>query len=278
MLNDKQVIITGPTSGIGLESARGLAALGANLVLACRDIKRGQELAEKLTHATKDQHIAVMHLEASSQASIREFARAYEKRYPRLDVLVNNAALNRQTRQLSADGVEMTFATNVLGYYLLTVELLDLLKKSAPARIVNVASEFASNLDLDDLQFERRPYDSTQGYAQSKACDRLLTWAFARRLAGSGVTANALAPGLVPETGLYREMPRHIHQMLKQRSDRTSVEGADTVVWLASAPEVAGVSGKFYEDREEVECEFRNDAAEDKLWQICEKLTGGNSG
>jgi len=102
------------------------------------------------------------------------------------------------------DGIELTFATNVLGYFLLTQELLGLLEKSAPARIVNVASTYASDLDLDDLQFDRRPFESFKAYAQSKACNRMLTWALARRLDGSGVVVNAMAPGLITETGLYR--------------------------------------------------------------------------
>ncbi len=273
-MKGKNIIITGATSGIGKEIARELAAQGAYLVLAVRDVERGRRTAEELASRDGSGSIAVMQMDASSRRSIRDFAREYSSHHQRLDVLINNAGLNRQRRQLSVDGIEMTFATNVLGYYLLTVELLDLLKKSAPSRIVNIASTFAGNLDLDDLQYERRPYDGTQAYSQSKACDRLLTWAFARRLAGTGVTANAAAPGLVPDTALYREVPAHVRQILKKRGGRSAAEGADTAVWLATSPEVEGVTGKFFEEREEVECEFRNRAAEDKLWRICQELTG----
>jgi NAD(P)-dependent dehydrogenase (short-subunit alcohol dehydrogenase family) len=273
-MKGKSVIITGPTSGIGKEIATELAALGAALMLGCRDIERGKQTAEEIARRTGLKHVAVMQIDTSSQQSIRDFARRYRETHPRLDVLVNNAGLNRAKRQLSVDGIELTFATNVLGYYLLTCELLDLLKASAPSRIVNVASTFADELDLDDLQFERRPYDGTKAYAQSKACDRLLTWAFARRLDKSGVTANAMAPGLVPDTGLYRDSPQAIRAMLKRRGGRSTAEGADTAVWLASSPKVEDVNGKFFEEREEVECEFRDTEAEEKLWRICETLVG----
>jgi NAD(P)-dependent dehydrogenase (short-subunit alcohol dehydrogenase family) len=214
-----------------------------------------------------------MQIDTSSQKSIRAFARGFRRKYRRLDVLINNAAGNRGTlpKVNSVDGIELTFATNVLGYFLLSLELLDVLKRSAPARIVNVASAYASDLDLDDLQFQRRRFESFKAYAQSKACDRMFTWALARRLDGSGVTANAMTPGLITETGLYRTAPAELVERLTQYSGgRTSAQGADTAVWLAGDPELEGVSGKFFEGREELECEFRNKRAEEKLWRICE--------
>lgn len=273
-MKGKRIIITGPTSGIGREIAIGLSALGAEIVLGCRDVRLGGELTEEIMRRTGSKSIAVMHIDTSNQQSVRDFARQYHRAYPRLDVLINNAGLNRTTRQTSVNGIELTFATNVLGYYLLTHELLNLLKSSATARIVNVASTFASDLDLDDLQFKRRPYDGVKAYAQSKACDRLLTWAFARRLEKSSVAVNAMAPGLVPETGLYRDTPEPMRLMLKQRGGRSAAEGADTAVWLASSHEVEGVSGKFFEQRREIPCEFRNTEVEEKLWGICERLVG----
>jgi NAD(P)-dependent dehydrogenase (short-subunit alcohol dehydrogenase family) len=175
-------------------------------------------------------------------------------------------------REKSMDGIELTFATNVLGYFLLTRELIDLLKASEPSRIVNVASQFASDLDLDDLQFERRSFDSVKAYAQSKACDRLFTWALVRRLKGTRVTANAMAPGLIVDTGLYRHSPPELVESLRKRSGRTIAQGADTAVWLATSLDVEGVSGEFFYDREKIPCEFRNTKSEEKLWQICESL------
>lgn len=205
-MNGRRVIITGPTSGVGQEAALGLASLGAEVILACRDLKEGNKAASEITRRAGAAKLVVLQFDASSRKSIREFAREFRRRYRRLDVLINNAAINRGTlpKVDSADGIELTFATNVLGYFLLTQKLLDVLKRSAPARIINVASQYASNLDLDDLQFERRKFESFRAYAQSKACDRLLTWALARQLKETGVTANAMTPGLITETRLYR--------------------------------------------------------------------------
>ncbi|MFZ1043313.1 MAG: SDR family oxidoreductase [Anaerolineales bacterium] len=276
-MKGKRIIITGPTSGVGKEIAVQLAALGAEIILACRDAKKGNKTAAEITRRTGSTKLVVMKMDASSQKSIREFASEFRKKYRRLDVLINNAAGNRGTlpKINSVDGIELTFATNVVGYYLLTHELRDVLQKSAPARIVNVASTYASDLDLDDLQFERRPFESFKAYAQSKACDRLLTWALARRVEGSGVTANAMTPGLITETGLYRNAAPDLVGRLSQYSGgRTSAQGADTAVWLASDSEVEGLSDKFFEDRKELPCEFRNKESEEKLWQICKELVG----
>ncbi|MCL4393550.1 MAG: SDR family oxidoreductase [Chloroflexi bacterium] len=275
-MKGKRVIVTGATSGIGKEIAVGLAALGADLVLGCRDVHQGAKTADEIKHKTGAETVTVMHVDMASQRSIREFARLYRESHPRLDVLVNNAGVNRGShpRETSVDGIELTFATNVLGYFVLTQELLGLLQASALARVVNVASTFASDLDLKDLQFESRKFEGVKAYAQSKACDRMLTWALARRLEKSGVTANAMAPGLVTETGLYRHSPPELMQRLRKISQRTSADGADTAIWLASSPDVEGINGKFFEDREQVECEFRNKLAEERLWTICEKLTG----
>src|SRR5512142_288698 len=238
-MQGKRVVITGPTSGVGQEVALELAGLGAQVILACRDLVRGRRVAAQITRQLGSADLVVMRLDTSSQASIRSFSREFRRRYRRLHVLINNASISRGTlpRVDSADGIELTFATNVVGYFLLTQELLPVLKASAPSRIINVASQYASGLDLDDLQFERRPFESFRAYAQSKACDRLLTWALARRLKGTGVTANAMTPGLITETGLYRNAPPELVQRLTQYSGgRTSKQGADTAVWLASDP------------------------------------------
>jgi NAD(P)-dependent dehydrogenase (short-subunit alcohol dehydrogenase family) len=274
-MKGKLVLITGPTSGVGKEIAMQLAALGAELILACREVKKGNKTAAEITKHTGSTKLAVMKMDASSQKSIREFAKEFRRKYRRLDVLINNAAGNRGTlpKVNNVDGIELTFATNVLAYYLLTHELRDVLQKSAPARVVNVASEYASDLDLDDLQFERRPFESFRAYAQSKACDRLLTWALARRMQGTGLTANAMTPGLITETGLYRNAAAElVTRLTKYSGGRTSAQGADTAVWLASSPDVEGVSGKFFVDREERPCEFRNEKNEEKLWSICKEL------
>jgi NAD(P)-dependent dehydrogenase (short-subunit alcohol dehydrogenase family) len=275
-MKGKLAIVTGPTSGIGREIATQLAAQGAEVVLACRDVVKGQATLEEIAHRTGAKAVSVIHVDVANQASIREFAKAFRNTHSRLDVLVNNAGLNSRTRRQSADGIELTLATNVLGYHLLTHELLEILKASAPARIVNVASTYAGNLDIDDLQFTKRPYNPVMAYQQSKACNRLLTWALARRLAGSGVTANAMAPGLV-QTGLYRETPVPVRLLLRIIGlfhGRSVEQGADTAVWLASSPDVEGVSGKLFELRKEIPCQFRNAELEERLWAACDRLAG----
>lgn len=279
-MKGKRVIVTGPTSGVGREIAIQLADLGAEVILACRNLEKGKEAADEIEGRTDSNHDVVMEIDTSSQESIRKFSREFKNKYDRLDVLINNAGGNRGTlpKVNSADGIELTFATNVLGYFLLTQELLDFLKRSAPSRIINVASSYASDLDVEDLQFERRKFESFRAYAQSKACDRMLTWALARRLEGTGVTANAMTPGLITETELYRNAePELIKRLTQYSGGRTSAQGADTAVWLASDPEMQNISGKFFEDREEQECEFRNEKNEEKLWKICEEMLNRNT-
>jgi NAD(P)-dependent dehydrogenase (short-subunit alcohol dehydrogenase family) len=272
-IQNKRVVITGATSGIGKDVAIRLADQGAHVVLACRDPRRGQKVADAINARVWAERAAVMTLDTSDQRSIRAFARAYRDSYGFLDVLVNNAGvLLAGPRQTRSDGVELTFATNVLGYYAVTIELLHALKRGAPSRVVNVASTFASDVDLDDLQFERRPYDGMTAYAQSKACDRMVTWAFARRLKRDSITVNAMAPGLVLGTELYRHLSPEALRGLEELGGRTVPEGAETAVWLASSPDVEGVTDAFFELGQEVPCQFRDEIAEERLWQACEQL------
>ncbi len=139
---------------------------------------------------------------------------------------------------------------------------------------MNVASTFAGEVDLDDLQFQRRPYDGMAAYAQSKACDRMLTWAFARRVGGDSVTVNAMAPGLMLGTRLYRDLPPEVLRSLQELGSRRVAEGAETAVWLASSPELEGVTGRFFEQGTEIPCQFRDEEAEEGLWRRCEQLVG----
>lgn len=274
-IENKRVVITGATSGIGREVATRLASLGARVVLACRDAARAEQVAAHIDATTGAGRAAVMTVDTSDQRSIAAFARDYRSHYGSVDVLVNNAGVLLPHRRTNADGIELTFATNVLGYYLLTTDLLDTLEASdAPARVVNVASTFAFGVDLDDLQFERRPYDCMAAYAQSKACDRLLTWALARRLEPASVTVNAMAPGLVLDTDLYRRLPDEAKRDLEQYGCRTIPDGADTALWLASSSDVDGVTGTFFEQRAEVACELRDEASEERLWEYCQRLAG----
>lgn len=260
-------LITGPTSGIGLQIARELAAQGARIVLACRDVPKGENVAAELRRLGSPD-VLVKGFDAANGPSIAALARACAADLSRIDVLVNNAGVASASRHVTSEGFELTFATNVLGYHRTSLAFLDQLRASAPARIVNVASTFAGDLDLDDLQFERRPYAELQAYAQSKACNRLLTWALARRLEGTGVTANAMAPGFVPATGLARGLSPDLQRAYATRSGRSLEEGADTAVWLAASRDVDGVNGRFFYDRRERPCEFRDQATEERLWRM----------
>lgn len=273
-IESKRVVITGATSGIGREVATCLALLGADVVLACRDDVAATRVAADINATAGSPRATVMTVDTSDQESIRTFAADFRETYGSLDVLVNNAGVVLPARTTSVDGIELTFATNVLGYHLITMGLLDALVAGAPSRVVNVASTFAFDVDLDDLQFERRPYDGLSAYAQSKACDRMLTWALARRLRAATVTVNAMAPGLVLGTDLYRHLTPEAKRDLAQYGSRSISAGAETAVWLASSPELEGVTGRFFENRTEIPCQFRDETAEERLWEACVHLAG----
>lgn len=267
-------LVTGASSGIGKEIARGLALKRAHVVVACRDGDRGVRLAEELGDDTANPAVESIEVDLASQASIRRSASDFMKRFEKLHVLVLCAAIYPPpSREETVDGIERTWATNVLGYYLPAALLLDRLTSSAPSRIVAVASVAAGGLDLDDVQFQRRPYRPMAVYRQSKQADRMLTWALADRLRGHGVTANAMNPGFV-STNLIREgllsLPFRLAAPLLGRSP---ARGADTAVWLASARSLAGDTGGYYVDRKEKHCPYRDEDACDRLWNLCDRMT-----
>jgi len=259
-------LVTGANTGIGFEIAQGLARTGARVVLACRNHAKGEAARSIIASEFKNTNTELLVVDLASQQSIRAATREFSEKYDSLDVLVNNAATSSPTRQVSPDGIELTFATNVLGYHLLTALLLESLKRAPAARIVNLASMMAYGLDPTDIQFAKRPYNGATAYAQSKQANRILTWALARRLAGTNVTANAMSPGAV-DTPL-------LHAMAPGIAGRTPAQGADTAIWLATSPELSGVNGRFYSDRHEHPCEFRDPATEDALWSLCDRLCG----
>jgi NAD(P)-dependent dehydrogenase (short-subunit alcohol dehydrogenase family) len=268
-----RVLITGATSGIGREAAQQMAAQGASLVLAVRDLGKGQAVAAEVAHSTGRDAPDVVPFDASDPSSIRACAEAVRGRFTSLDVLVNNAGIQLGTRTETREGIEAVLATNVLGYHHLTRELMLLLEAAERARIVTVASTYAGQLDFDDLEFKRRTYSNVSAYKQSKQANRLWTWALARRLQGTRVTANAMSPGLV-DTGLYRDMkrPRRLFMsVLSKLFGRSAAKGADTITWLALSPDVEGRSNAFWVDRAEKSCEFRGEKDEERMWAICEE-------
>jgi len=276
-LSGRTCLVTGANSGIGKQTALELARMGARVVLACRSVRRGEAARREIASATGSAAVEVMEVDLADQTSIRRFGKTFLERHPALSVLVNNAGIWSTRRRLSPDGIELTWATNVLGYFLLTELLLERLQGSAPARIVNVASRRAGELDLSDVQFQRRPYSGVSAYSQSKQADRMLTWALARRLEGSGVTANALHPGMV-RTAIFRKGGGPlgwIAALYSKLFGLSVAAGADTVVWLAASPAVEGMSGKFWSRRKERACRFRDPEAEEKLWRLCASMTAG---
>jgi NAD(P)-dependent dehydrogenase (short-subunit alcohol dehydrogenase family) len=251
-MSGKICIVTGANSGIGKETALGLAQIGARVVMVCRNAEKGKAALEEIRRESGSSQVDLLMADMSSQASIRALAEQIQQKYPRLDVLVNNAGGAALARTLSADGIEMTLATNHLGAALLTLLLLDLLKASAPSRIVNVSSceaQQPSRLDMDDLQFERRKYSGVAAYRQSKLLMNAFTFELARRLAGTGVTANCLHPGAVA-TNIWSSaaLPRIFKLLiaLVKPFMLNSKRGAAVSLYLAASPEVAQVSGEYF--------------------------------
>jgi NAD(P)-dependent dehydrogenase (short-subunit alcohol dehydrogenase family) len=276
-LSGRTCVVTGASSGIGLAAARELARLGARVVLVVRSAERGEAARRAITGATGSASVELALVDLSRQASIRAFAQELAQRLPRVDVLVNNAGVWLSRKRRSVDGIELTWATNVLGCLLATRALLPLLEAAGRARVVNVASQLAGGLDLADVQYDRRPYDGRQAYAQSKQAERMLSWALARRLVARGVSVNAMHPGFVA-TGIFRKgggLLGLLASLYAKLRARTPDEGADTVVYLAASPEVEGRSGLFWIDRQERRCRFRDEPQEETLYRLCDEMVGG---
>ena len=246
-----QILITGGTNGIGLAAAQMLAARGANVAIVGRNEGRTQAAAARIRAvAAAGVAVGTFIADLSSQAAVRKLAAEVRSRYPRLDVLVNNAGAMYTTRQLTADGIEQTWAVNHLAPFLLTTLLLDRLEASAPARIVTTASDAhrGAQLPFEDLNAEHS-YRGFGRYGQTKLANILFTLELARRLEGSGVTANCFHPGLVA-SGFNRNngLLMRLAMTVLAPVSRSSEKGAETLVWLATSPQVAQTSGAYFVD------------------------------
>ena len=276
-MDGKVALVTGGTSGIGKATAMALAAMGADVVVAGRDRERGERAAAEI-RAQTGARVDLALADLASQAGVRELAEGFKGRYDRLDVLVNNAGLVQSTRTESPDGLETTLATNHLAPFLLTNLLLDTLKESAPSRVVTVSSEAErwGNIDFDDLQSKKK-YRGFPVYGMTKLANIMFTYELAERLEGTGVTATCMHPGAVnTRFGTNNRGPMTLLFRAFKPFMRTPEQGADTVIWLASSPEVEGVSGRYYADRKAIEPKkIANDpAARRRLWEESERLMG----
>ncbi len=243
-------LVTGATSGIGKETALGLAQMGATVVMVARDRERGEAARGEIRARSGNQHVDLLLADLSSQQSVRQLAEQFRQNYPALHVLINNAGVFSLRRRTTVDGLELMFAVNYLAPFLLTNLLLDMLKASASSRIVNVSSAAheAGYMNMDDLQSEKS-YRFMRPYGQSKLALLLFTYELARRLEGTGVTVNALHPGFVStnigQTGL-RGIARSVAKSVTSLAGISPEEGAKTSIYLASSPDVAGISGKYF--------------------------------
>lgn len=275
----KICLITGATSGIGQETARALAQQGMTVVIVGRNEQKAAATVAAIKAATGNSNVSYLLADFADQASIRRLAAEFKERYDRLDVLINNAGAFYATRQENAAGYELTFAVNHLGYFLLTNLLLDRLQASAPARIINVSSDAHrwGKIDFSDLHFTRG-YGSMKAYSRSKLANLHFTFELARRLAGTGITVNALHPGFVATNFGANNMgfAGPLLKWLINRFALSPAEGAQTMIYLATADEVAGETGKYFVKNRAITAAPRayDEATAQRLWQESALMTG----
>lgn len=276
-MQNKTVIVTGANAGIGRVTALELAQKGAHVVMVCRDKERGAAAQQAIIQQSGNNRVDLLLADLSVQSDIQKLSQTIHERYSRLDILVNNAGAYIASRQTSTDRLEYTFALNHMSYFLLTNLLLDLLIASAPSRIINVSSDAhrGSKLNFDDLQNERS-YQGFGVYSQSKLANIYFTYELARRLEGTGVTVNALHPGFVATNFaknnglLYR-----LGMFVMRPFARNEQQGAETSVYLASSPEVEGVTGQYFSDKKAVRSSdvSYDAAAAQRLWSVSESFS-----
>lgn len=274
-MKEKIAIITGSTSGIGEETAKALAREGIQLVLPVRNMAKGEALVEKIRQLTGDGRADLFECDLSSMDSIRAFAREFNEKYDRLDILINNAGIWEMKRSETPDGIEKTFAINHLAPFLMTNLLLDKLKASAPSRIITVSSmaHKGGKIRFDDLEGKRR-WSWMGSYAQSKLANLFFTRHLARKLEGTGVVANCLHPGVV-STHLFDKMPQFLHGPMKLVMIPPR-EGAKTSIYLATAPEAQHFSGEYLAKKkiQKTSSYTYNREVAEKLWGVSKQYTG----
>jgi NAD(P)-dependent dehydrogenase (short-subunit alcohol dehydrogenase family) len=279
-LTGQVAVVTGANSGIGKATSRALAERGASVFLLCRSAERGRAALEELGRSTGRRRLRLVTADVAEPDSLRAAAQAIDAE--RVHVLVNSAAVLADERKENAGGIEITFATNVLGPFLLTRLLEPRLRAAGGARVVNVSSGgmYARRLSLDDWSWTKRPFDGVSAYAEAKRALVVLTEMWAKRLAGSGVTVNAMHPGWADTPAVATSLPRFRRVMASRL--RTAEEGADTVVWMSVCPRLEGETGRFYFDRVARPTHLLPWTREDprerrRLWRLCERLLASPS-
>ncbi len=278
-MDGEVVIVTGATSGLGEAAAAGFARLGATVWLVVRNAQRGEHARARLAEQTGSDELLVATCDLSEMRSVRRFAAEFGERSARLDVLVNNAGVLTPERSLSADGIELTLATNVLGPFLLTKLLVPVLESSAPSRVINVSSGgmYTQGLHLDDLQGTEGRFRGAVAYSRSKRIEVILTELWSRRLQRAGVVVNSMHPGWVDTAGLRESLPG-FHKLMRPLL-RTAQQGADTIVWLGAAAPAGEVSGGFWLDHARrpthvLPWSGESDHDRERLWDEVERLAG----
>lgn len=288
---DKICLITGANSGIGKEVALGLAESGAHVILVCRNAQKGSDALEDIKRLSGSDKLDLFIADLSSQNETRHLSEQIHKKYKELHVLINNAGVSLSKKMLSVDGIEMTLATNHLGPFLLSHLLLDLLKAGSPSRIINISSTAHkwARIDLDDVQFQQRPYQFMQAYAQSKLFLMLVSHEFARRLEGSNVSVNSMHPGAIG-TKLLSDIalnifPESMHKLIEKPFEiilplfmTSAKQAAKPIMYLAMSPDVADISGHYF-----VKCKRKkpsslldNEKLVKTIWELSEKWVGIN--
>ena len=278
-MTKKTCLITGANSGIGKEIALSLASAGMHVIMVCRNPIKGKAALQEIKRISGSTSVDLLIADLSSQTDIRLLAKTIHEQYPMINILINNAGIFLVKRTLSKDNIEMNLATNYLGPFLLTQLLLDLLKKNAPSRIINISSAAhkMASVDLADLQFEHRKYQFIKAYAQSKLLMNIASFELARRLEGTGVTVNCVHPGSV-NTHLGTDNATNVILKMLDKMIKyffiTPKEAAKTPIYLATAEEIDKVTGKYFVKEKPVlasAASYDLDLAK-KVWEISERL------
>lgn len=272
-MHGKICMITGANSGIGKATALSIAEMGAVVIMICRDKNRGESAQKEIINETGNKSVDLLICDLTSQESIYKLVENFKKKYQKLHVLINNAGVVKTNRTLTIDGFETTFAVNYLAPFLLTNLLLDILKKNVPSRIVNVSSGIHKNgnINFDDLQAENK-YRSYKAYGQSKLALILFTYELSKKIKGTGVTVNALHPGFT-RTNIGRDYSVFIRAFTKL--SKNPKKGAETSIYLATSPEVEGITGKYFIKKQQTMSskDSYNKELAKELWKVSLELT-----